>query len=262
MPCGWTAKAVLLGFLALAFVVQTGLVYTDAPGRVVLEGQALAGRKIWQRENCQVCHQMYGFGGFLGPDLTNVSARIQRSQLDELLTAGRKQMPAFGLEPGEIESVWAFLQAMNETGIGQARQPDSSPAAADTVLASLGPDASLTTSQTLEQSIAKSGNAEVKAGLRLFQTRTCAACHTLFARSAIGAPDLSLVTGRLSTDEILTVLEKGKMPLMPPASLSPEERLEVVAFLEFLGEYRVTQPKRTTRKAGSFWTTLPWWEFE
>jgi nitric oxide reductase subunit C len=259
-PCGWKAKAILLGVLVLAFVVQSGLVYTDPPGTVILEGKALAGRQIWQRENCQACHQIYGFGGFLGPDLTNAAARMERSQLDEMLTVGRKQMPAFGFEPDEIDSVWAFLVALNKTGAGQARHPDLARAAGAPVKSRV--DAGSTPGAALAQAADEHEDKDVAVGLRLFQTRTCIACHVLFARSAIGAPDLSLTASKLSSEEILAVLENGKMPLMPPAALSPEERLQVLAFIDFLGEYRATRLDKVTGKARSFWVTLPWWEYE
>ncbi len=262
VQCGWAAKAVLLGVLVLAFVVQSGLVYTDSPGVVVLEGKALAGRKIWQRENCQACHQIYGFGGFLGPDLTNATTRIERSQLDELLTVGGRQMPAFEMEPDEIEAVWAFLWALDKTGIGQARHPDVARAAGANVSTDAGAGSDITPIEAVAQAAGEFGNEQVQAGLRLFQTRTCAACHTLFARSAIGAPDISLTTGKLSTDEIMTILEKGKMPLMPPTGLLPEERVQMVAFIEFLAAHRADMLERLSSRARSFWTTLPWWEYE
>ncbi len=260
--CGWITKTILLGVLALAFIIQTGLVYTDSPGEVVLQGNALEGRKIWQRENCQACHQIYGFGGFLGPDLTNATARMERSQLDELLTVGSKQMPAFAMEPDEIEAIWAFLWALDKTGVGQARHPDVARAAGVNVSAGAGADSGITPMEAVAQAAGEHGNGEVEAGLRLFQTRTCAACHTLFAKSAIGAPDLSLTAGKLSTDEILMILEKGKMPLMPPSGFSPEERTQMVAFLDFLAERRADMLERLSRRARSFWATLPWWEYE
>ncbi|MCH7870146.1 MAG: c-type cytochrome, partial [Planctomycetes bacterium] len=36
---------------------------------------AKSGLAIWRENNCQACHQIYGYGGFLGPDLTNLMDR-------------------------------------------------------------------------------------------------------------------------------------------------------------------------------------------
>ena len=70
-----TGKVWMLGILALCFVSQTYLVYADPTETRVLEGEELAGRRVWLANNCQACHQLYGFGGFLGPDLTNAASR-------------------------------------------------------------------------------------------------------------------------------------------------------------------------------------------
>ena len=54
--------------LVLIFFVQTWFVYTDPAGRrtPALSREATLGQKVWHDHNCQSCHQLYGFGGFLG----------------------------------------------------------------------------------------------------------------------------------------------------------------------------------------------------
>ena len=121
--CGCFAKQALLVVLVAGFIAQTCLVYSDTFETVTLDAEGVRGRRIWHRNNCQTCHQLHGFGGFIGPDLTNVAARVQRSQMDAQLTVGSGQMPAFHMSQDEIDAVWAYLVAMNETGIGQARNP-------------------------------------------------------------------------------------------------------------------------------------------
>ena len=34
--------------------------------------EAITGKVLYQKYNCTACHQIYGLGGFLGPDLTIV----------------------------------------------------------------------------------------------------------------------------------------------------------------------------------------------
>ncbi|MHC4841723.1 MAG: c-type cytochrome, partial [Planctomycetota bacterium] len=92
-------RIALMATLVACFATQTYLVYSDPTGEQneALSEQALAGREIWLGKNCQSCHQLYGFGGFLGPDLTNAAPRLEQNRLKELLTVGSRQMPAFNL---------------------------------------------------------------------------------------------------------------------------------------------------------------------
>lgn len=89
-------KYMLTG-LVLCFGVQSFLVYTDDTGRKrePLDPLAQKGRVVWQKNNCQSCHQIHGFGGYLGPDLTNAVPGISREVLEAFLRTGPKQMPSF-----------------------------------------------------------------------------------------------------------------------------------------------------------------------
>ena len=82
----WGRK-VLLSLLVAAFAVQTWLVYSDDAGYATppLSGPARRGQELWLRHNCQSCHQIYGYGGFLGPDLTNAAERLNRDRLEAAL---------------------------------------------------------------------------------------------------------------------------------------------------------------------------------
>ncbi len=110
--------------LALCFAAQSWLVYADEPGPVVLEGEALRGAKLWQTHNCQACHAVYGYGGFLGPDLTNFAGRGDEARLGVWLMAGPGAMPAFEMPAEDHAALWAWLQAIDSTGRGQARSFD------------------------------------------------------------------------------------------------------------------------------------------
>lgn len=107
--------------LLAAFATQGFLVYTDETAAKArpLSPAALEGRAIWQGKNCAACHQLYGFGGFLGGDLTNAARHLTRERLDRILTTGSLQMPAFHLSPAEIDAVQAFLSDVDRTGVGQ-----------------------------------------------------------------------------------------------------------------------------------------------
>lgn len=73
------------------------------------------GRIIWQDYNCHVCHQLYGLGGFLGPDLTNVAEKGY-FYMDAFLKNGAGSMPVFDLSEKESRQLFEFLKATNASG--------------------------------------------------------------------------------------------------------------------------------------------------
>ena len=90
------ARKLLIFCLVAIFAVQTWLVYSDPAGKdATLSPLASAGQTVWRENNCQSCHQLFGFGGFLGPDLTNAIGALSTERLDSVLTIGSGQMPAF-----------------------------------------------------------------------------------------------------------------------------------------------------------------------
>ncbi len=114
--------------LVLAFLVQTYLVYSDGTGLKTspLSVSAQHGRKIWLKNNCQSCHQIFGFGGFLGPDLTNTAHVYDAEELQEILLVGPGQMPSIKISTLEAKSLQAYFNELNKTGISQAfADPDS-----------------------------------------------------------------------------------------------------------------------------------------
>jgi nitric oxide reductase subunit C len=251
-----TGKAWMLGILALCFVSQTYLVYADPTETPVLVGEELDGRRVWLANNCQACHQLYGFGGFLGPDLTNAASRLQKPQLVDRLALGEGQMPKFDLPEDDVEALWSFLSAMDKTGVGQARNPRGSGALAN------GIPANSPSTMAVQKVLNESDNNDAILGFEIYRSYTCVGCHVLFGESAIGAPDLSLSGARLSAEEILNKLEVGVPPFMPPSALPADKREQVQAFITFLAEHReeaLTLVEENTD--GTFWADLPWWEF-
>ncbi len=249
MPPG--ARKILLLLLAACFAVQTYLVYSDEPSLVQLEGPALEGAELWHRHNCQACHQLYGYGGFLGPDLTNLAGRLQEPQLTarltQLMTQGSGAMPPFPVTDTEIAAIQAFLEEMNRSGHGQARQTATAGgqdflAACEVVIANASP--------------------QVQRGFATVTSRPCLSCHQGLVVSAVGAPALASIG---TTDTLMEVLEQGKPPRMPPPSppFSGEERQEVADFLGWLhanadeiAQRTSPPPERTLT-----WSDLPWWEY-
>lgn len=215
----------------------------------------MEGRYVWQRENCHTCHQIFGFGGFLGPDLTNAAERVDPGRLTRLLTEGSASMPAFGLPLREINSVRAFLNEINETGRGQLRfetQAEQS-SRSDRLLTAIGNE------------LAEKPDDRANAGYGLFLDRKCQECHLPNGQNAVKGPNLFGVTKKLSPRQIDDILRDGRLPGMPAPELSDDERATVHAFLQWLTEHEeriVVRSREALETEDGFWDRLPWWEYE
>ena len=106
--------------LSIAFVLFSGFVYTQAvPGNSAHSNpKAVQGKMLWQQYNCSSCHQIYGLGGYLGPDLTNVISTKGkgRNYAAAIMKSGSKVMPDFYLNNAEIEALLAFLEQADRSG--------------------------------------------------------------------------------------------------------------------------------------------------
>ena len=84
---------------------------------------AKKGELVWQKYNCQSCHQMYGLGGYLGPDLTNVVSSKGKSEtyILALIQTGNLQMPSYNLSEDEKRELIAFLKSTDASGVSDPR---------------------------------------------------------------------------------------------------------------------------------------------
>lgn len=82
------------------------------------------GKLVWQKYNCQSCHQLYGLGGYLGPDLTNIYSNPEKGEvvIRALLKSGTRQMPSFELKETEILSLLEFLKSADASGRADPRE--------------------------------------------------------------------------------------------------------------------------------------------
>jgi nitric oxide reductase subunit C len=245
-------RKLLLGSLVTAFCGQTALVYFDqtADASPALSELAVRGRQIWHQRNCQVCHQIYGFGGFLGPDLTNAAPRLSRERMDQVLTSGNAQMPAFHLAADEIDAIAAYLRELDRTGTGVARQGTA-----------LDPTAVMAAIVAWRDT--HPGSAAAMAGLATFRSN-CTTCHVPFQATALGfmtAPDLTTVVDRLDDAGIQkTILEGRPGRGMQSWNLAPAKVDELVAYFHWLRQERAAIAANlpgVDRPQG-----LPWWEFK
>jgi len=79
---------------------------------------SINGEDLWQKNNCAACHQLYGLGGYLGPDLTNIISDTLKGDkyVAAFLNSGTKSMPKFHFSEREKEEIVAFLTHVDKTG--------------------------------------------------------------------------------------------------------------------------------------------------
>ncbi len=236
--------------VATCFFAQGGLVWADIgehPGSTVpLSTVAREGETIFREHDCQGCHQIFGMGGFLGPDLTNAARRVPPARFAELLQSGTGVMPAFHLGEQERAAVLAYLEAIDATGQGTPLAPPGE--VGPLFAASLG----------RWEAQGRSLPADVAAGAAAVASHGCDGCHRGFAAEGVGrAPDLSLAARHLGLDGVRAVLGSGR-GAMPPASLDEGQTAAVTALLAWVGEHRdELAPSRTLALADLPWFAYP-----
>lgn len=108
-----TASLVLIP----AFLCYSAYLYINLPGKTTPPSMAVArGKMVWQRYNCNACHQVYGLGGYLGPDLTNEYSKRGKEFIHAFLVTGTTVMPDFKLTKDEIDDLLAYLANIDSSG--------------------------------------------------------------------------------------------------------------------------------------------------
>lgn len=76
-------------------------------------GPVYEGAQLFRVKGCEYCHQIAGYGGQRGPDLTYVRDRLSQEQLTIRIVNGGTNMPAFGgiLSAEELNKITAFLDS-------------------------------------------------------------------------------------------------------------------------------------------------------
>lgn len=117
-------KILIFGGLLTAYFIYTGFVYTagtSIPQQPAAEQTPLIreGQAIYQQYNCMACHQLYGLGGYLGPELTTAYSDPGRGPgfMRAFLQAGGPRMPRFGFSEQQINALLAYLQWVDATAV-------------------------------------------------------------------------------------------------------------------------------------------------
>lgn len=112
-------------FLALTYQTEKDLPNRD--NRENLTPEVIAGKKVWEVNNCIGCHSLLGEGAYFAPELGNVYTRRGPDFIKAWIKAqptgaeGRRQMPQFNLTDKELDDLVAFFKYVSE--INTAKWP-------------------------------------------------------------------------------------------------------------------------------------------
>jgi nitric oxide reductase subunit C len=111
----------VISIMLCVFITYNIILYTQqtsASSAPMMSQEALKGEQLWQENNCTACHQLYGLGGYLGPDLTNVISNPAKGEhyVKGFLNSGTKSMPKFSFSEEEKDALVCFLEHVDSTG--------------------------------------------------------------------------------------------------------------------------------------------------
>ena len=118
-------KFLLFAFLFMAYALYSFAVYTRGTGNSFpASAEALEGKRLFQKYNCSACHQVYGLGGYLGPELTTAWSDPHRGEhfIRAFLQAGGRTMPNFHLDKKEVEALVQYLKYIDSTAVSYKNQ--------------------------------------------------------------------------------------------------------------------------------------------
>lgn len=106
----------------LGLTLHTVLELPDRDNRAKITPQVVAGKRIWEVNDCIGCHTLLGEGAYFAPELGNVYTRFGKST--EAIKAflrsrpangipGRRSMPQFNFSEEELDAVAQFLKWSN-----------------------------------------------------------------------------------------------------------------------------------------------------
>ncbi len=189
-----------------------------------LSPEVVAGKRVFEKYNCNDCHTILGFGGYYAPDLTKVVKRVGEDGVryrvkspEKAFATSRRKMPNLALSDGEIDQLVSFF-----TWVGAIDNNDWPPQ-----------DSSKRLTRSEEVMVASAG---LSPGAAVFQRRGCMNCHSLHGTGGSFGPALDTIGTKLSMEKIERYLIDPKAvnpkALMPPQKeLSPKETEAVARFL-------------------------------
>lgn len=85
-----------------------------------LSAQVIAGKRVWEKYNCNDCHTILGFGAYYAPDMTRSYKRLGEAGLRQIVTKPEvvfnnswRKMPQQNLSAEEVANLIFFFRWVN-----------------------------------------------------------------------------------------------------------------------------------------------------
>jgi nitric oxide reductase subunit C len=193
-----------------------------------LSDQVVAGKRVFEKKNCNDCHTILGFGGYYAPDLTRVVQRVGEDGIrfrvaspEKAFEKSFRKMPRQNLTDAEITDLVAFFR-----WVGEVNNNDWPPQ-----------DSKKRLTRGEQRMVASVG---VSPGAAVFQTKGCMNCHALKGTGGTVGPNLDGIGGGMSEEQIRAYVRdpksvdpKATMPSQKD-NLTERELEEVAKFLSTL----------------------------
>jgi len=207
----WVGTLVSLAVFG-AMTVHTHQSFDALTHADALDEQVVAGKRAFERRNCNDCHTIIGFGGYYAPDLTRAYARLgedgvrRRLESPEVVFAqSYRKMPQQHLGKQEIEDLVAFLR-----WVSNIENHDWPPQ-----------DSPNRWKRSTERILA---GASMTPAAALVQQESCLDCHALGGKGGTVGPRLEWIGGRRDADWVARYLAD-------PGAVSPGSRMPAYANL-------------------------------
>lgn len=119
---GWKRRVFFI-FSTLFIAYSVNIYFSSADNEITLSPEAGKGKQLFQDYNCGACHQLYGLGGYMGPDLTNVISNPYKGEAyaTAFIKSGTVKMPNFNLNDYQISCLVEYLKQIDKTGHSPVR---------------------------------------------------------------------------------------------------------------------------------------------
>jgi nitric oxide reductase subunit C len=196
-----------------------------------LDDRVVEGKRIFERNNCNDCHTILGFGGYYAPDLTRVytrmgedAIRLRLQRPADALRASYRKMPRQEIAPAEVDRVVDFLRWVSDIENNDWPPQDSE----------------VRWKSSTRRLLA---GAALSPGAALVASEGCTACHALGDQGERRGPrlewiarrrDAAYVAGYLASPESFT--PGSAMPAYP--GLAEGQRRAIAEFVASLSDGR------------------------
>ncbi|YCM46494.1 cytochrome c [Verrucomicrobiaceae bacterium 227] len=184
-----------------------------------LTEEVIAGKVIWEKNNCMGCHTLFGEGAYYAPELTKVVERRGEAWIKlflkdpEKMFPGERKMVNYHFSDEEIEHVVAFLEWCGHVDLnGFPAKPPLGRVAAP---------------------IVTTGHSDVPQP-EMFKT-ICTACHTVGGVGGKVGPALDTIGGKMEREALKAWISDPQKikpgTAMPQIPMTPEQLDELADYL-------------------------------